>query len=516
MAISIGGIFQKMSRFLRVKVSRICDSQNVRFLLLQEIIFQQFYHMKKIFILLVLSLKMAAQSYTPKTESCECQFKADKSLKTTCGYLLVPENRTKKGSRIIKLPYIIAESANPNKKKDPVLFATGGPGGSSIEAVTSIHYFSLIKDRDFIAFEQRGTKYAQPCLECPEVTEAIKQSYFQPNSKEKFVNDAVLKCRKKLIASGVDLSGYNSEESSNDLNDLINTLKLDSVNLIGMSYSGGLMPNVLRKYPNKIRSLVLDSPLPFSVNIDEDEIANFYESVHATFEFLEKESADNIGLENQLKNYLLSIEGKIFETDLIDEKTKKSLKIYYTRNDIIDLFATKIGNEDDRKSLPKLLMDLIKNQHKPHIESHLENIMKNNNPLSAMRLSVYCSDKMAYADLNIAKQQYNIHPYMKGYWSNDITPEMCKCWNVPAIKSENKKPFYSNTPALLSAGVFDAACRPVYNEILSHYLPNSQRLLFLKGSHCPLISLEGERFITDFLNNPSKKLESNNNSIKVY
>ena len=56
-------------------------------------------------------------------------------------------------------------------------------------------------------------------------------------------------------------------------------LKIDSLNLMGISYSGGLMMAVLQKYPQHIRSLVLDSPLPEFVNIDEQELANFNEAL---------------------------------------------------------------------------------------------------------------------------------------------------------------------------------------------------------------------------------------------
>lgn len=131
-----------------------------------------------------------------------------------------------------------------------------------------------------------------------------------------------------------------------------------------------------------------------------------------------------------------------------------------------------------------------------------------------MRLSVYCSDKMAYADQNIANQQYKIYPYMSGYKANDVSNEMCKCWNVPAIKSEHKKPFYSNVPMLLGAGFFDPACRPVYNDVLHHYFPQSQRLLFMEKAHGVLLSLKGNPLMADFLNNPLKKLNPTNENIK--
>jgi pimeloyl-ACP methyl ester carboxylesterase len=467
-----------------------------------------------LFALLTKVFSLNAQDYKPKLEPCNCQFKADSSLKTICGYLLVPENRHNKHSKIIKLPYIIAESNNPNKKKDPLLFTTGGPGGSSIESVSSIHYFSLIKDRDFIAFEQRGTKYALPCLECSEITEAIKTAYLNNLPKEQLINEATIKCRNRLIKSGIDIAGYNTEESTDDINDLINTLKLDSVNLIGMSYSGGLMPNVLRKYPQKIRSLVLDSPLPLSINIDEDELANFNEALHLIFEPIRKES--NLDLEKDWATYLGSIANRVFTTEIVDEKSQKKTTLHYSRNDLIGIIGNKIGNEDDRKNLPIIIKDLITNKHKPYIDEYLISILNNNNAFSGMRLSVYCSDKIAYADMKIAQNQYDLYPYMSGLWANDVSPAMCKCWNIPAIKADSKKPFYSNIPMLLSAGLYDPACRPLYNDILHHYFPQSQRLLFTKGAHCPLISLEGEQYISQFLNNPFKKIISNTEGVKAF
>jgi pimeloyl-ACP methyl ester carboxylesterase len=378
--------------------------------------------------------------------------------------------------------------------------------------VQSIHYFKFINDRDFIAFEQRGTQYALPCLECEEVNTAIKEAYLKNLSKDSLINKATLKCRQKLLAKGIDIAGYNTAENTDDVEDLRKTLEIDTLNLIGLSYSGGLMLNVLRKYPDHIRSLILDSPLPLSTNIDEDELANFNEALHQVFE----NEAKDTGLESEFQQYLLSIKDKKFAIDYVDTVKKKTFKINYGRNEIIDIIGSKIGDADSRKTLTQLVNDLIKGTHKAYIDDYLSNVFNDNSTYSGMRLSVYCSDKMAYADQSIAQQQNKIYPYMKGYNANDVTYEMCKCWNVPPIKPENKKVFYSNTPMLLGAGSFDPACRPVYNDILHHYYPKSQRLLFKTKAHGVLLSLEGEPFIADFLNNPLKKINSTSEDIKAY
>jgi len=93
------------------------------------------------------------------------------------------------------------------------------------------------------------------------------------------VLESVRQCREKLIRQGIEISAYNTDESAADIEDLRRLLKIDSLNLMGISYSGGLMMVVLQEYPQHIRSLILDSPLPEFVNIDEQELANFNEAL---------------------------------------------------------------------------------------------------------------------------------------------------------------------------------------------------------------------------------------------
>ncbi len=113
-------------------------------------------------LFLFASLTSSAQQKTaPRIEPSECIYQPDGSHQTHCGYLVVAENRTQPYSATIKLPFIYVESNNPSKHPDPVLFTGGGPGLSSLHPVTSINRRSLLRDRDYIAFEQRGTHFAQ-------------------------------------------------------------------------------------------------------------------------------------------------------------------------------------------------------------------------------------------------------------------------------------------------------------------------------------------------------------------
>jgi pimeloyl-ACP methyl ester carboxylesterase len=458
-------------------------------------------------------------NYTPAIEPCECPIKIDSSFQTECGYLVVPENRMKKSSNKIKLPYIRVKSKNPNKQNDPALFTTGGPGGSSLGWARGSTKGSVINDRDCIAFEQRGTRYAIPNLWSNELSDAIRESYRKNLNKDSMVLVGTKRLKKALQAKGIDLAGYNTDETVADIHDLLKVLKIDSVNLIGGSYSGGLMLAVLQKDPSRIRSLVLDSPLPTFVPIDEEEPNNFNESLSILFQKCKTDSADQHrygNLRKKFNEYFFSIGNKAFTIPYVIAGTTDTLQIEYTRADLLGVIVNTLFDYSRIKDVPFLVTDIIAGNHYPYIKEVLDHMFRNGVGPSGMRISVYCADQTSYHSEAILQQFYEAYPYLAGYHINDVYKEMCDCWKSPPINPITKQPFFSDKPVLLAAGTFDPACRPIYIDMIHHYMANSQRLLFTQRSHMALGGKEADEIVRRFLENPFKKIESPNKNIIVY
>jgi pimeloyl-ACP methyl ester carboxylesterase len=458
-------------------------------------------------------------NYTPVIEPCECPVKIDSSFQTECGYLIVPENRTKRNSNKIKLPFIRVKSKNTNKRKDPVLFTTGGPGGSSLGWARGSTQRSVINDRDCIAFEQRGTRYAIPNLWSNELSDAIRESYRKNLNKDSMVLVGTKRLKKTFEAKGIDLTGYNTDETVADIHDLLRVLAIDSVNLLGGSYSGGLMLAVLQKDPSRIRSLVLDSPLPTFVPIDEEEPNNFNEALRILFQKCVTDSADQQrygDLGRKFKDYFISIGNKTFTIPYVVTGTTETLTIEYTRADLLGVIVNMLFDYSRIKDVPFLITDIIAGNHHPYIKDMLDHMFRNGVGPSGMRISVYCADQTAYHSEAILQQFYDTYPYLAGYHINDVYKEMCDCWKSPPISATTKQPFFSDKPVLLAAGLFDPACRPLYIDMIHHYMANSQRLLFMERSHMTLGGKEGDEIVRKFLENPFAKIESRNKVIVVY
>lgn len=193
-------------------------------------------------ILLLLAFISPRYLYAQKKVTIEPAtiIKAAPGLIVKQGYLVVPENRRKQNGRVVKIPFVFVRRPEQSATSNVFLYTTGGPGYSTIGNLDSIKAdFGMLSLGGFILFDQRGTRRAKPALDCPEVSEAIKRSYRENLNRDSLVKVAVQQCRNSFVKAGIDLSAYNTTESAADINDLRIALQIDSLHLMGVSYSGG-------------------------------------------------------------------------------------------------------------------------------------------------------------------------------------------------------------------------------------------------------------------------------------
>ena len=181
----------------------------------------------------------------------------------TCGYLTVPENRSKSDGRTIRLAVATRRATAPNPKPDPIVFLTGGPGGSGLGEGPGVAK-EWRRDRDVIFLDQRGALKSDPFLSCPEIdafmARTVGLSWLAPETIEQ---DAATTrtCRDRLAAAGADLAAYNTTESAADVADLRIAMGIKEWNIYGVSYGTDLALQTLRDHPAGIRTV---ASTPFS------------------------------------------------------------------------------------------------------------------------------------------------------------------------------------------------------------------------------------------------------------
>lgn len=204
-----------------------------------------------------LTLPWSAHAQEP---SGPFRFTAGNGQKTDAerGFFEVPEDRRIPGSRRIRLGYVRFASTSPNPGP-PIVYLAGGPGGSGARTAMGPRFpifMALREVADVIAFDQRGTGLSASIPDranttpYPAMTHAGITAWYREEMQKAWVD---------WTRAGVAMTGYNTEQNADDIEDLRRHLGVEKVNLWGISYGTHLALSVLKRHPNSIGRVALAS-----------------------------------------------------------------------------------------------------------------------------------------------------------------------------------------------------------------------------------------------------------------
>lgn len=448
-------------------------------------------------------------------ESTKTTHKIPDGQEYTFGYLEVLENRNKPQGNKVNLPVYIFKSRNKNKKKDPIIYTVGGPGSSTMSSAKYMKYYKYLDDRDFILFEQRGTQFAKPSLDCPEWSEVIYRSNlpdFNKKRKDSLLENAAFKCKKKLIGKNIDLNSYTTNVIAADIEDLRKVLGIKKYNLLTISYSTKISQVLLRDYPNAIRSAVMDSPLPLEVNYDEESVENL-------LEVLDKLLSD-CELDKKCNNYFPNIKKRFF--NYLKEKTKNPLMVvienpnnakletfYFKGKDFLTVFTT--ASASNISNVPFEIEKLLNNDLST-LKKQLAYLFRKPNEFKGyglgMRLTVWCAEEYPFASKKIILSETNKYPQTKGLSPAVFESSICEIWGVKSVNKIENDPIKTSIPVLMINGEYDNETPVKWATSMKTNLSNSYQLIFDGWTHTPTTNWSNQcamKAANDFFNNPKKQ-----------
>ncbi len=258
-----------------------------------------------------------------------------------CGYLVVPEDRSRPNGRTIRLMVARHRAQSSGKRPDPVLYLEGGPGDIAPLEINQIIKANFIRDRDIWVVSQRGTWSSQPALICAATNnfarELLGLRFYSEATKRAHLL-ATKACRDELTATGANLSAYNSTESVADLVDLRKVLGITEWNVYGNSFGTYTAQTLMREHPEGIRSVVLDSVLPTSYSIP----VNWWNARSAfdnLFNACAAQPACNAAhphLEQTFTKLVNKLEAKPLTPTISDPNTGKNIKVMLDGGALVD------------------------------------------------------------------------------------------------------------------------------------------------------------------------------------
>jgi hypothetical protein len=96
-------------------------------------------------------------------------------------------------------------------------------------------------------------------------------------------------------------------------------------------------------------------------------------------------------------------------------KDGRAVTLDYGRSELLSIIHDKLEDYDGIKELPQIVSDMISRQQGRYIKEYFDRVFSGNVTTSGMRLSVYCSDKMAFEDPALIQQQEVVMPWLAGF-----------------------------------------------------------------------------------------------------
>jgi pimeloyl-ACP methyl ester carboxylesterase len=173
-----------------------------------------------------------------------------------CGVLEVPENPQDPRGRRIALHVARVAAINRRKQADALFVLAGGPGqaASAFYASVAGAFGRIQRERDIVLIDQRGTGASNP-LDCAEDEERLYQA------SDAQILAATQRCL-ELLRARASPAYYTTSLAVSDLERVRAALGYERINLYGVSYGTRVAQQYLRRFPTRVRTLILDGVVP--------------------------------------------------------------------------------------------------------------------------------------------------------------------------------------------------------------------------------------------------------------
>jgi pimeloyl-ACP methyl ester carboxylesterase len=436
----------------------------------------------------------------PRLERERCVFRAPRGDRLECYLLVLPENRDKPQGSEVHLKVAILK-AKRMVDPDPVFYLAGGPGDSPLMASTAgadplsegdwwNDTANIRRRRDVVIISQRGAAGSIPSLDCFESRASELARVRRRAVTESQERDILIRCRAEFDRKKIDVAMYSTPTLADDVADLARLLKTPKINLYGISYGTRWALEVMRRYPEIVRSAILDGVYPPQINGDQNEP----EVVRAGFEQLAADCASdpvcktrNPDFSSAVKSLVEEADAKPIRITLQLDDGPQAARIDGTRMMMVLMHMMRTG---DAALIPEAVSGMqrgdfrVFKQFAEDFEDDEGGLLEPNaQQFGGLFNTIECRETWAAIDLAARAKAIAIGGIYGLDAKSSKLPLICPAWNVPAAPPGERQPVSSDIPTLLLSGTFDWLTPPSWGKEAARTLSVSRHVVFRAQGH---------------------------------
>lgn len=383
--------------------------------------------------------------------------------------------------RRLALHLAVVPSDDPVPEPDPLVLIAGGPGQSAIDAWFAVEYgLSLVsRRRNVLLLDQRGTGRSNPLPCAQKLLADGDRLHWRQRAAE-----TARECAETL-SDHADLRYYSSSDAVRDLEALRVASGQQQLNLYAGSYGTRVALEYARRYPSRVRSMILDGVVPPELVLGQEHGINLDAALDVIFAACRQDPAcaERYGdPEATLANLLQRTAESPQDLRVPDPRSHAPVDEHLDRDTIVAVLRFLAYQPEFASLLPLLIDETWEGRPGPLVSQGLMVMQRLSTGLMhGMELSVICTEDVDLMTLDERAQQTRM-----GTIIQELFAVQCAEWPKASRPADFHQPVVSAAPTLLLSGSWDPVTPPRYAESVLAQLSNARHIVVQGRGHIVL------------------------------
>lgn len=454
----------------------------------------------------------------PVATTIPCPSGVPSHSRVSCHTVTVAADRADfDGVTIDLFAVVVAGTATP-RHPDPVVYLSGGPGQTAVTSGRVNRYLTTdpTGGRDVVLFDQRGTGRSGPDLTCPEVTDGTFDLLTTPTPRHEVALDLAAEafgaCHDRLVAAGTDLSVFNTEIAADDAVEVGQALGYEQLNLFGVSYGTTVALAAIRRHPDRLRGVVLDSVLTTtSPDTAENLAERYFRGRQAIIDGCAASPACAARYPNlpELYDQVVARYDATPHATAATDAHGNPITVRITGADVV---AGLFQAQYDASFVPVLpwAVEQLAQGNTGLIDVLVSQGIDFWFGLSAgLAASVQCADRQRHTVGSDPEAVVAEHPELALFLVAAALLDHCERWEVPSVSEGFDQPVTGDVPTFVLSGTFDPITPPAYGEEAAAALSHATHVVIPDGGHGQVFTTScATSLFTAFLSDPATPLDT--------
>ncbi|WP_417463911.1 alpha/beta fold hydrolase [Kordiimonas sp.] len=390
-----------------------------------------------------------------------------------CADISLPENYAiPDGARVnIHVTRLPAKAGSP--EKDPFVVFAGGPGQAAGDygPLVRLAFQHIRAKRDILLIDQRGTgqSYGIRC-----------ESDEMPYPLERFTALA----RNCMDETPANVAAITMENVVRDTDEIRQRLGYEQLNLWGGSYGTRTVALYLKRYPEHVRSIIVDGVLPPDVSLFETAAASAERAVQKIIQDCGRNSSCAAAypeLEAQLDDLVTQAKGGELRYTGPDPVSGEDMDFILGYGIVVEALRSSFYTADQTTYIPFTINAAADGNLKPLISALLGGTAVSDSMFLGATFSILCGDEIDRANVEEIETQSGRSFAGDTYYQ--FWKAGCQGWNSGAPADDAFEPIGGDVPALVLSGDLDPITPPSMGEHFVKGFPNGRHIVVPGTGH---------------------------------